>query len=79
MCTFATKLTTNIMKLKPFNLISILLLAVFVTVSCTEEVDTSARYVFKERTIGGYLSDHEQFSEYVRLCKEQKESDISET
>lgn len=67
------------MKLKPFNLIFILLLAVFVTVSCTEEVDTSARYVFKERTIGGYLSDHEQFSEYVRLCKEQKVSDISET
>ena len=48
-------------------------------VGCTEQIDTSARYVFTERTIAGYLSDHEQFSEYVRLMKEQKVSDISET
>ena len=39
----------------------------------------SDRYVFTERTIAGYLSDHDQFSEYVRLLKEQKVSDISET
>ena len=50
-----------------------------VIVGCTEQVDTSARYVFTERTIASYLSDHEQFSEYVRLMKEQKVSDISET
>ena len=67
------------MKFKVFNLISILLLGAILVTSCTEDVDTSARYVFKERTIGGYLTDHEQFSEYVRLCKEQKVSEISET
>ena len=47
--------------------------------SCTENVDTSARYVFTERTIASYLDDHTQFSEYVRLLKEQKVSDVSET
>lgn len=67
------------MKFKVFNLIPFLFVGIVLATSCTEEVDTSARYVFKERTIGGYLSDHEQFSEYVRLCKEQKVSDLSET
>ena len=53
--------------------------AVAIFVGCTEDVDTSARYVFRERTIASYLEDHEQFSEYVRLLKEQKVSDVSET
>ena len=39
----------------------------------------SARYVFRERTIASYLDDHSQFTEYVRLLKEQKVSDVSET
>ena len=47
--------------------------------ACTEDIDTSARYVFTERTVASYLEDHEQFSEYVRLLKEQPVSDISET
>ena len=47
--------------------------------SCHEDVDTSARYVFTERTVASYLDDHSQFSEYVRLLKEQKVSDVSET
>ena len=55
------------------------MLAVAIFVGCTEDVDTSARYVFRERTIASYLEDHEQFSEYVRLLKEQKVSDVSET
>lgn len=50
-----------------------------VLVGCTEDIDTSARYVFKERTIASYLDDHGQFSEYVRLLKEQRVSDVSET
>ena len=54
------------------------ILSLFI-VSCTEDIDTSARYVFTERTIAGYLSDHAQFSEYVRLMKEQRVSDVSET
>ena len=30
--------------------------------SCTEEIDTSSRYVFKEETISSYLEKHEQYS-----------------
>ena len=59
--------------------ICFIVLAVVIFVGCTEDVDTSARYVFRERTIASYLEDHEQFSEYVRLLKEQKVSDVSET
>lgn len=47
--------------------------------ACHEEIDTSARYVFRERTVAGYLEEHSQFSEYVRLMKEQPVSDVSET
>ena len=57
----------------------VLCLLTVVFVACHEEVDTSARYVFTERTVASYLEDHPQFSEYVRLMKEQKVSDISET
>ena len=55
------------------------LLSCFVLFSCHEDIDTSARYVFKERTVADYLNDHSQFSEYVRLLKEQKVSDVSNT
>ena len=53
----------------------------FVTLltACHEDIDTSARYVFTERTIASYLDDHAQFSEYVRLLKEQPVSDVSKT
>ncbi len=34
---------------------------------CSEEIDTSARYVFKVDTVLGYLEKHEAYSEYVRL------------
>ena len=54
-----------------------LLMAAFV--GCTETIDTSARYVFRERTIASYLADHPQFSEYVKLMKEQRVSEVSET
>lgn len=54
-----------------------LLVAAFV--GCTETIDTSARYVFRERTIASYLADHPQFSEYVKLLKEQRVSEVSET
>ena len=61
------------------KLLSIICLLSVVLVACHEEIDTSARYVFKERTVAGYLSDHEQFSEYVRLMKEQPVSEVSAT
>ena len=62
-----------------FRFIGCWLLAAVCLVACTEDIDTSARYVFRERTIASYLSDHSQFSEYVRLLKEQQVSDVSET
>lgn len=54
-------------------------LVLTVLFSCKEHIDTSDRYVFKERTIASYLSEHEQFSEYVKLLKTQKVSKLSET
>ena len=38
--------------------------------SCTEDIDTSARYVFKEQTILDYLQKHEDYSEYVKLLQQ---------
>lgn len=37
--------------------------------SCKEEIDTSARYVFTEETVLSYLQKHEDYSEYVRLLQ----------
>lgn len=47
--------------------------------SCSEQVDTSARYVFKEEIITGYLSKHEQYSQYVELLKQVPVSPVSKT
>ena len=46
---------------------------------CSEDVDESARYVFKERTIVDYLKEHEEYSEYVKLLYEVPVSEVSET
>ncbi|MBO4642079.1 MAG: hypothetical protein J5661_04395 [Bacteroidaceae bacterium] len=46
-------------------------------ISCTEEVDTSARYVFKDETVYSYLSKHEDYSEYVDLLGKVQVSRIS--
>ena len=37
--------------------------------SCKEQVDTSARYVFKEYTIASYLEAHKDYSQYLELTK----------
>ena len=45
-------------------------IAAFLVMSCmgcTENVDTSARYVFKAETVMSYLQKHEAYSEYVQL------------
>ena len=55
------------------------LAAMVLMVSCKEEIDTSARYVFKEETITSYLSKHDQYSEYFRLLNEEKVNEISGT
>lgn len=41
----------------------------FIICSCTEDVDTSARYVFSEYTIASYLEAHSDYSQYVELTK----------
>ncbi len=46
---------------------------------CKEDIDMTSRYVFTTRTIASYLEQHEQFSEYVRLLKEQPISSLSQS
>ena len=48
-------------------------------VSCTENIDESTRYVFKERVITDYLREHAQFSEYYKLLGEMPVSKMSST
>ena len=43
---------------------------VFIFCSCTEEIDTSARYVFTEYTVASYLEAHSDYSQYVELIKQ---------
>lgn len=44
---------------------------------CTEQVDTTARYVFKDNTVYSYLQKHDVYSEYVDLLGKVKVSPIS--
>ena len=37
--------------------------------SCTENIDTSARYVFTEYTVASYLEAHSDYSQYLELTK----------
>ena len=50
-----------------------------VMAGCSETIDTSARYVFKEEIISGYLQKHEQYSEYCNLLKQVPISSVSNT
>ncbi len=56
-----------------------LVLAVSAFVGCKENVDTSARYVFKENTVISYLEKHEAYSTYVDLLKKVPVSRLSES
>ena len=58
-----------------FSFVTILM----VLASCTEDIDTSARYVFKHHTMASYLESHDDYSEYVALTKKVTMSDISQT
>ncbi len=53
---------------------------ILLAVSCTEDVDTSARYVFKDNTIASYLENHsDDYSEYLELIKKVPMGPISKT
>ena len=54
-------------------------LAGLMLAGCKEDIDMSERYVFTTRTVASYLEAHEQFSEYVRLLKEQPISSLSQS
>lgn len=53
--------------------------ALLVTTSCKEEVDTSARYVFRDHTIASYLESQPRYSQYVELTKNVPMSERSAT
>lgn len=56
-------------------ILSLTALTIMVFVSCKEEVDTSSRYVFKDKTVISYLEGINDYSEYVQLLKTVKISD----
>jgi len=53
--------------------------ATMVVMACKENIDTSARYVFKYDTAMSYLQKHEVYSEYVDLLGLVNISQISES
>ena len=60
------------------NAIKLCLAAAFVW-SCTEDIDTSARYVFKEHTVLSYLEKHDVYSSYVDILKHVNISKLSDS
>ena len=63
-----------------YKRLSLFATILFCLVSCTEHVDTSARYVFTDPTALSYLQKHpETYSTYVDLLFKVHVSDISET
>ena len=58
-------------------------LIMLMAAGCKEEIDESARYVFKDPTIWMYLQKHEEYSEYCHVLQhtpvsKQSESSISQ-
>lgn len=58
--------------------ISLALLVGTALCGCTEDIDTSARYVFKYDTILSYLEAHEEYSAYVDMLKRVAISNVSD-
>lgn len=67
------------MRLSILKHILLFILASIVLVSCTEDIDTSNRYVFKDYTVSSYLQAHEEYSEYVKLLYKVPISSVSES
>lgn len=65
------------MKKHFLTLFSACILGTFI--ACTEHIDTSARYVYKDYTISNYLSSHEQFSVYYDLLSKVCASEVTKT
>lgn len=57
----------------------LLALSLLVIYACKEEIDTSARYVFKYDTVMSYLVKHEAYNEYVKLLEVVPISRLSES
>ena len=67
-------------RIRPALLAVCLMLLTTLVPSCSVEIDTSARYVFSEKTLADYLESHaETYSEYIALLRQVKVSPISET
>lgn len=54
-------------------------IAAIALVGCTDEVDTSSRYVFEGKSISQYLEDKDYYSDYVRLLGKTPVSHTSKT
>ena len=67
------------MKRKFQRFLSVIILVAATLSACTEHVDTSARYVFKEETIASYLAKNEQYSEFVKLLNMVPVSEMSQS
>lgn len=63
--------------MKKTTLLTVILLLLLS--SCTESIDTSSRYVFKEHTVVSYLESHADYSQYVSVLKKVPVSRRSNT
>ena len=66
----------NYLRMKKLFLAAIFLITF---IGCSENIDTSARYVFLQKTITEYLESKDYYSEYVRLLGEVPVSMVSNT
>ena len=61
------------------HILALVAVLTFIFAGCTEEIDTSARYVYLDKTITQYLESKEYYSEYVRLLGSVPVSSVSQT
>lgn len=75
-CLATSVLQKNDLRMKRLFLAAALLITL---IGCSDNIDTSARYVFLQKTITQYLESKDYYSEYVRLLDEVPVSIISNT
>jgi len=71
--------TTSISHTPWYAFLSAVLFSLLLFTGCSEEVDDSARYVFKYDVAMSYLEKHEVYSEYVKLLRETPISKLSQS